>query len=158
MDMNTLTLADLLPPEWGQPSFEPFEPCAVYSAPMDCVIYLQEDVSVRADRIDQFLTILWHPQEHKVVGFKIKSISFLFETLQSAVKAVTGKDIPDDSFISVVGTLEFALKMHAGAALSEKCQIEREDGLSNLNKSYEIARGLAVGVNFNAGELVREHC
>jgi len=152
--VTTLTLADLLPSEWGEPSFELFEACASYSAPMDCIIYLREDEPARADRIDQFLTILWHPHEDRVIGIKLKGIRFLFEILQSAVKSVTGKDIPNDRFVPLIGAVQIALKMQAGPGLMESFQNDRVKRLAALTKSYEIARGIVDGVTFDAGQFV----
>lgn len=154
MDINTLTLADILPAEWGEPSFEPFEPCASYSAPLDCITYLRKDESARADRVDHFLTILWHPyNDDEVIGIKIKGIRLLLENLQSVVKAVIGKDMPDEKFVPLVGALELALRMQLGSELSEKWQENRSERIAALTKSYEIARGFADGVTFDGVEL-----
>ena len=57
----------------------PFEPRALYYETMDFLLYLQEDLPYRADRIDPFLTLLWHPYEDRAIGVKIKGFRFLFD-------------------------------------------------------------------------------
>jgi len=151
--MSTLTITDLLPSDWGAFAFEPFEPCATYSAPMDCIVYLREDESYRADRIDQFLTILWHPHEDRVIGIKLKGIRFLFESLRSIVQTVTRKDPLDDKFVPLVGAIELALKMRAGVVLTEKFEKNRVVDLVSLNRSYELARGIVDGVTFDTRQI-----
>ena len=148
-----ITIEDLLPEGREGYQFEPFELCASYNAPMDQIMYLREDVSFRADRIDQFLTILWHPHKEEVVGIKIKGIRFLFESLRCVVKALGGKDLSEEAFLPLVGAIELALKMRGGAAWSAELQREREPGWIKLKESYEIARGMAEGVTFDPRKI-----
>ena len=56
-----------------------FRPVARYYPPMDFLLYLKEDCSYRADRVDQFLTLLWHPYKDELVGIKLKGIRFIYE-------------------------------------------------------------------------------
>ena len=153
--MGTMTIEDLLPEGREGYQFAPFEPCASYNAPMDQIIYLREDVSFRADRVDQFLTILWHPHDEKVVGIKIKGIRYLFESLREIVKSVGGKDISEEAFLPLVGAIELALKMRGGAVWSAELQRQREADWIKLKQSYEIARGLVEGVTFDPRKIMR---
>ncbi len=154
VDNRFLTLDELILPEWGAASFAPFEPCARYSAPMDCVIYLREDEPYRADRVDGFLTILWHPQDDRVIGVKIKGMRFLFESLQSIVRTATGKDLPADTFVPLLGAVQLALKL-SGAALSERLEKGRAEELDKLTNSYDLARRIVDGVGFDPGQFDR---
>jgi hypothetical protein len=151
-----VTLEDLLPVGREGYEFAPFEACASYIEPMDQITYLQEDESYRAYRVDQFLTILWHPHEERVIGIKIKGIRFLFESLRSIIKAATGKDyLSHDTFVPLVGAIEMALKVRGGAVWSEQLEKDRATELAALNKSYELARGVAKGVTIDARKIVK---
>lgn len=50
---------------------QPFEPIISYNSERNFIIYLREDVSYRAQHYDEFLTILWHPYEKRIVGVQI---------------------------------------------------------------------------------------
>ncbi len=154
--MGQLTIEDLLPVGREDYEFAAFEPCASYIGPMDQIIYLREDESYRADRIDQFLTILWHPHEERVIGIKIKGIRFLFESLQAILKAATGKSLPSDLFLPLVGAIELALKMRGGEA-SDRLEKDRATDWLALNRSYELARGIAEGVSIDTRKIVNAY-
>jgi len=153
--MAVLTIEDLLPTGREHFEFEAFEPCASYSEPMDQLIYLCEDVSYRADRVDQFLTILWHPHDERVIGIKLKGIRALFDGLQSIVSAVVGKDLSGEAFLPIVGAITLAPKMR-GHEASATLQRDREKDWATLTASYEIAMGIAEGVTFDARKLARK--
>ena len=72
MGSSVGTLGGVLPPDLEGVPFKVFEACACYYEPMDFILYLQEDVPYRADRIDYFLTLLWHPYEPHAIGIKPK--------------------------------------------------------------------------------------
>ena len=67
----------LMPHGWTPKKGE-FKPLARYFPEMDFLIYLNEDCSYRADRVDAFLTVLWHPERDALVGIKLKGFRFLF--------------------------------------------------------------------------------
>ena len=56
-----------------------FRPVARYYPSMDFLLYLKEDCSYRADRVDNFLTILWHPYKDEIVGIKLKGIRVIYD-------------------------------------------------------------------------------
>lgn len=151
--MNAVTLEDMLPSGWTGPVYGGFEPGASYSAPMDCIIYLREDVSYRAERIDQFLTILWHPDDERVVGVKLKGCRFLFGVVRSAVRAFTSMDIPDNSFTPLVGAVELALNMRMGAYMSDQLQKDRAKEFAEINAAYNTARDIVDNVTFDSALL-----
>ena len=62
--------------------FGTFSPHAKYHVGMDALYYLEEDCAYRAERIDQFLSILWHPHEARAVGIKLKGIRYYFTLLK----------------------------------------------------------------------------
>ena len=47
-----------------------FSPVSRYYPEMDYLLYLKEDCSYRADRVDGVLTLLWHPYREQLVGLR----------------------------------------------------------------------------------------
>ena len=85
-----------------------FQPGARYFAPMDCVIYLKEDLSYRAARLSATLTVLLHPQREEAIGIKIKGVRFLVERLSAILKAA-GSELTDNQKVSLLMMYEVAL-------------------------------------------------
>ena len=74
-----------------------------YDRYMDHLIYLKEDVSYRADRVDPALTLLWHPHEERLVGVKLKGIAGVFEDISSILVDHDHKDeFPLSEILKVV--------------------------------------------------------
>lgn len=71
-----------------RPFPEEFQPVAKYVPAMDCLIYLREDVSYRAVRLDQYRTVLLHPQEDRAVGVKLKGMRFVTEKARAVLRSV----------------------------------------------------------------------
>ena len=139
-----LIALDNLLAQWGNGPLSQFQPCAHYYEAMDVVLYLQEDVSYRADRVDGFLTLLWHPQEDRAIGVKLKGWGYLFQRLQSILKA-TGVDLPDSQFVPLISAIEVAVTAGLGEQLvagNERQRIAK----------YETAKQIVVGVNFDSRE------
>src|SRR5450755_4570243 len=65
-----------------------FIPAAKYIAPMDCLIYLREDCSYRAVRVDALRTVLLHPSEDRPVGVKLKGMRHLFERYRAILNSM----------------------------------------------------------------------
>jgi hypothetical protein len=122
-----------------------FFPCARYYAPMDLLIYLQEDLSYRADRVDEFLTLLWHPSEDRAIGVKLKGFRFLFQRLTAAL-AAQNVQLGDGVFVSLVAALEIAMTSLGSAVVA---QAERE----RREQSYERARELLKTVQFDTAPM-----
>ncbi|MEI8393450.1 MAG: hypothetical protein WCF85_01855 [Rhodospirillaceae bacterium] len=57
----------------------PFKPTAYFDEEMDQLIYVCTNDTYRADRIDPFLTLLWHATDAKLIGVKIKGFRSIFE-------------------------------------------------------------------------------
>jgi hypothetical protein len=78
--------------EFGTSSARPFpdefRPVAKYFPAMDFLIYLREDVSYRAVRLDQYRTVLLHPQEDRAVGVKLKGMRFVAEKARAVLRSV----------------------------------------------------------------------
>lgn len=119
-----------------------FEPIARYYGDMDFVLYLNSDVSYRAERVDVFLTVLWHPTEHKLVGIKLKGFKFIFERLKNILQ------MKDDEFIPLVKALEIALV--GGLAENMMASIEDE---KKAREFYKEAMDLAKDVSLPVQEL-----
>ena len=51
---------------------ENFDKQASYYRTMDFLEYVSEDTTVVADRIDDFLTVLWAADDRRLVGFRLK--------------------------------------------------------------------------------------
>lgn len=65
-----------------------FQPAAKYIAPMDCLLYLREDCSYRAVRLNAYTTVLLHPYEDRPVGVKLKGVRFLHERLTAILRSL----------------------------------------------------------------------
>jgi hypothetical protein len=121
-----------------------FIPCARYYETMDLLLYLEEDLSYRADRVDEFLTLLWHPQEDRAIGVKLKGFRFLFQRLKAAL-AAQNVQLGDGVFVSLVAALEVA--MTSLSAVMAQAERERRE------QSYERARQLLRSVQFDVAPL-----
>ena len=102
-----IRLADLWAPSKGTP-LPAFTPTARYFAAMDCLIYLREECSYRAVRLNSFTTVLLHPQEDRPVGVKLKGMHFLHEKLK-AILAGAGMLQSQLSGIGLISYWELAL-------------------------------------------------
>lgn len=138
---------------------EPFRPVARYYEPMDCVIYLQQDLPCRADRVDIFLTLLWHPREETLIGVKLKGFRFLFRRLQAILDGVQVQ-VPDKMFVPLIKAIELALTARLTALFEEEAgkgeaevsalQAKRKE----LERRYQQARDFVHCVSVDARELM----
>jgi hypothetical protein len=96
-------LLDKIAPEFVGDNVPRFVAGARYYADMDYLLYMQEPCSYRADRVDEFLTVLWHPDDDRLVGVKLKGWLFIFNELREKM----GWD--DEDFFPLVKALEFGL-------------------------------------------------
>lgn len=122
-----------------------FIPCARYYEPMDMLLYLEEDVSYRADRVDVFLTLLWHPYEDRAIGVKLKGFRFLFERAR-AILAAQNVRLGEADFLSLVMALEIAMTALGSAVMAEAERKRCEEG-------YERARELLKSVKFDSAPM-----
>lgn len=81
-----ISLDDLLA-GWGFEMVGEFKPCVRYYEAMDYLLLLEEDVAYVAEYKTQFLTLLWHPHEKRLVGVKIENYSFLKNALTEGENA-----------------------------------------------------------------------
>lgn len=66
---------------------ENFDKQASYYRTMDFLEYVSEDTTVVADRIDDFLTVLWAADDRRLVGFRLKGFGCAFrEHIQPLLK------------------------------------------------------------------------
>jgi hypothetical protein len=107
-----------------------FSPKACYHRSMDFLIYLNEDCSYRADRVDQFLTLLWHPHEERLVGIKLKGFLALFLAANVFLESSSERPIP---LAQVLKFLECRLEMWLKDGLLDKLELDR------LRARYEKA-------------------
>ena len=121
-----------------------FVPVARYYPNMDFLLYLNEDCSFRAERVDAFLTVLWHPQEEKLVGLKLKGFAFIFERLRHVM------EFKDTDFVPLVKALEFTLTGGMAERLMAKIETKKRERTDDL---YAKARALAKDVTFPSLEL-----
>ncbi len=155
MEKPLASLADLLGAEaMADFEMEDFEACARYYEPMDCVIYLREDVAYRADRIDDFLTLLWHPHDDKAVGVKIKGFRSLFKTL-SDVSSASGRPIPEAAFTPLMSAIEVAMTMRVGCMITDRVEASRLDEQARLKRIYAQAFEVVGEATFDTSQLQR---
>jgi hypothetical protein len=152
MEKPLTSFDDMFPKEWLAEPFGAFEPCARYHASMDCVIYLNEDLSYRADRVDQFLTILWHPEMELAVGIKLKGFRFLFERIQT-VQRTLGHELPESAFLPLITAVEMALTVNFGSDLTKQVQGGRIAEQQRLTECYCQARLVIGNVNVSMAQI-----
>jgi hypothetical protein len=129
----------------GGEAWAEFQPSARYYAPMDVVVYLREDVAYRADRIDPFLTLLWHPYEERAVGVKLKGFRFIYDR---AREILASRGIPDqaDGFLSLITAFEVAITAGGSAMMTAAEQQRRRE-------RYDAARHLLLDVRLSVREM-----
>jgi hypothetical protein len=120
-----------------------FKPSAKYIAPMDCLIYLKEDCSYRAVRVDPLRTVLLHPTDDYPVGIKLKGMRHIFERYRAILMSLSIK--PDQ--VSLWALWETACTLD-GDELMANADIERR-------RQYAERAGkmLATAGEVNAAEL-----
>ena len=131
------SLIEQLSPTWN-PESGPFTPVARYYPAMDHLLYLREDCPYRADRVDEWLTLLWHPYRWEVVGLKLKGIRVIFKELLS---------IPNGEQVDVLPIAEILadILMMGGA---EKILKDHEDSRkAKLRHKYRLAVRFAANSN-----------
>ncbi len=148
MAADLATLSEVLPLEMGTLPEGEFQACARYYEPMDFLMYLREDVPYRADRVDSFLTLLWHPSEQRAVGVKLKGFRFVFQHLQAIFRS-QGIPLPDDGFLPLMTAFEVTMTAGMGASVTAGAERKR------LLKSYATAKALVRTVQFDPRELRR---
>ena len=140
------TLDELLA-DFGESTLGQFLPGARYYEPMDCVIYLKEDVSYRADRVDAFLTLLWHPQEQKAVGVKLKGFHWLFQRWQAYCRDEQDLAVPDEQFVPLVKAIEIALTARLGEILTRGAESDRNEERAHIEERYQRAKEIVDSVS-----------
>ncbi|WP_145609242.1 hypothetical protein [Nitrospirillum amazonense] len=81
-----------------------FAPTAYFDHEMDQLIYVRTSDSYRADRVDEWLTLLWQADDMKLVGVKIKGFRSLFD------KAMAAGLVEEKHFIPLCKTLSLILE------------------------------------------------
>jgi len=117
-----------------------FKPVARYYANMDFLLYVNEDCSYSAERVNPFLTVLWHPQEERLVGIRLKGFKFLFERIRAIV------DFKDGDFLPLTKAFEVSLTAGMAETIMNK-HTER------TNLLYEKAREFVREVDVPLQEL-----
>jgi hypothetical protein len=145
---ETLALGGLAPSDWTE-QLEVFEPCARYYEAMDILLYMEEDLPYRADRVDAFLTLMWHPSKEEAIGVKLKGFRFLFQRVQAILRAQRNVTVADSEFPSLVTALEVAMTAGLGAVITADAERQR------IEEKYAHARRLLTKetVRFDAKEL-----
>lgn len=147
MDKTIGRLEDFFPQGEVSYPIPPFKPSARYYAPMDYIMYVEEDIACRADRVDKFLTLLWHPYEERAIGVKIKGVRFLFERMRQ-ILASHSISIDADAFVPLITVFEVAVTA-AGPAIT--ASVER----TRIDAKYAEARRLVQRVNIDTSELLK---
>ena len=106
-----------------------------YNPDMDFFLYLTEDCAFRADRVDGFLTLLWHPQEERLVGLKLKGFRFLFQQLTKMQR------LDEEEFVPLVNYIELAVM----TTMTEEVLAQLgEERLRDRRDKYNRAREWAL--------------
>jgi hypothetical protein len=132
--------------QWGLSSTGEFKPCAHYYSAMDHVLYLREDVSYRAERVDRFLSLLRHPHEERLVGLKVEGWRSLSARLQCILRSA-GAEVVDSGTVPLSAAVEMAMTAGAAAAWAT-LDVQNPQ----VARGYAQARLLAAGVTFDSAE------
>lgn len=101
---------------------EAFAPRACFFEPMDCIVYLKEDVSYRAVRLSPHVTVLIDPyDQNKAVGVKIKGFRTIIERLAAILRAA-GLEYEE---VELVAILETAYTVSLGDKAMREAEAER---------------------------------
>jgi hypothetical protein len=114
----------------GDQKAKAFVPKARYYSGMDFLLYLNEDCSYRADRVDSSLTLLWHPSKDKLVGLKLKGFLAIFKALSEILESESAQSIP---VVKMLRFLEYSLEKCVADGALERFELER------LRERYEKA-------------------
>ena len=120
-----------------------FKPCAVYDPELDCLTYQAEDCSCRAERVDQFLTLLWHPDktQSRAVGVKLKGFHWAY----GQMKADLEKDgLFDEHFMPLMKILEMLFALGLGQVITDEAE---------RRQKYQVAAGLVSTCSVPEGAL-----
>ena len=140
-------LLEQIAPEYAGGMVPKFRPGAKYDPDMDMLLYLQEPCSFRADRVDGFLTLLWHPRNDRMIGVKLKGWRKAFTAM---------KEIPDwkeEAFFPLVKALEFGLAEIFATAIMENFKTTPPSERYKLAKKYSEAIQFVRDVAVPAREL-----
>lgn len=129
-----------LHPRLNDGSDKPFAPVARYYPPMDFLLYLKEDCSFRADRVDDLLTLLWHPYKMELVGLQIKGLKALFQ------EADFKGTLDDKKFVPLAELIGHIIIEGLGDAILEKYESPRRQ---QLKEKYREAMTFAANENFS---------
>ncbi len=125
-----------------------FKPSARYIAAMDCLVYLREDCSYRAVRLNPYQTILLHPYEDRAVGVKLKGMRFLQHRLRKILEASHVKNV-DAASVDFVAYWELALTASADEEIADAERLRQQ-------KLVEGAQALAQEASELATEEMKE--
>ena len=142
-------ILEQIAPEYGGGNVPKFVAGAKYDADMDFLLYLQEPLSFRADRVDAFLTILWHPRDDRMIGLKLKGWRMMFNEMKKTV------DWKDEEFFPLVKALEFALSEVFAKAIMDNIQKTPPSERYKRAKAYSDAIQFISHVNVPTRELAR---
>ena len=113
-----------------------FQQVVWFDEKMDHLIYLDRDCNYRADRVDEFLTVLYAPSSDNLVGVKLKGIRAMYENLFEAHSR------PDDNFVDFVDLI--AGVMIWRIAHDGDIALMADDRRQEWRDKYKIARGFVL--------------
>jgi len=115
-----------------------FMPVARYHRIMDMLIYVNEDCSYVADRVDEYLTLLWNPTSEYVVGIKCKGFRYVF----NKHKARLGLD--EHHFLPLMKILEVLFTETLGERIIDQGAKQEREHKYQLARTLAKAAGTAV--------------
>lgn len=116
-----------------------FVPTARYYASMDTLLFLKEDCSYSAEHVGNFLMVLWHPSECRLVGVRLECCSFLFERMMNLCDFGNGNSFPLAQLLCV------AFLTEVGEFFGNPQELNRFRRLSAL--AEEVSKGVEVSIN-----------
>lgn len=93
---------------------------------MDMMLYLERDVSYRADMVDSTLTLLYEPYEDTLVGVKLKGCRNAFNKIASKHLQSYGEELRDAVFVSYIQIMEEMMVRDSEHLMGEARRISEE--------------------------------
>lgn len=116
-----------------------FKPSVWFDREMDQLVCLREDLSYRADRVDPFLTLLWHPYKEEIIGIKLKGIRSIFEKIVEAEGYTSQDFVP---LVKVIGGVMLGIVVP-----HTMNKAERDDEHAEWREKYAEAKEVVDGMN-----------
>jgi hypothetical protein len=114
-----------------------FKPTVKYIEAIDSMLFLREDCFYRAEYVDEYLSLLWHPSEERVVGVQLHAWAFLYQQVQQ-ITGIVESECPFGRVLATIPQVKISMDL---------------DPTEEQYTSYEIAREATLGLSIPMEEM-----